>query len=711
MDAASNGIVIADACRADCPIIYSNPGFERITGYSQEDILGRNCRLLQGPQTDRNTVRELSAAVASSTECRVTLLNYRKNGEAFWNELFLSPVHDDHGALVQYVGVQNDVSERKRVEGQVQHMAYHDALTGLGNRAKIEGGLEQALHEAAEHEASVALLYLDLDNFKAVNDNHGHRAGDDLLRQAADRLRRACRPGDVLSRQGGDEFLILLPRLDTHPEKTASAVAERVAQTLREPFDVIGQEVTVGASVGVSLYPRDATDADSLLEHADTAMYVAKNGGRGRVSLYVTGQAAPAQRRHGDPPTPTTVREVLDAGAIRTVYQPIVELDNGAVVGYEALSRGPSNSPLERPDLLFSAAREDGLVDELDWACRITALRTADKGGLASPMSVFVNVEPDALALPPPAAVRKSWDDAASKDNVFIEITERALTANPAELLQAVDSVRARGWGVALDDVGADVRSLALMPLLSPDVVKLDLRLIQEQPSIEVAAIVSAVSAYRERTGAMVVAEGIETDAHLKMAYALGATLGQGWLFGRPAELPAKLPWNRKPISVLGTDPPPRGDSPFEVVRAVMPTQQMTKPLLTSISKHLENEALTIGPGAVIVAAFQAADRFTHDTRVRYRALGQRASFVAALGVGMEESPVEGVRGAKIPIDDVLVGEWSIAVLGPHFAGALVAQDLGDGGPDEERRFDFAVTYDRGLVVSAVKSLMRRVTS
>jgi diguanylate cyclase (GGDEF)-like protein/PAS domain S-box-containing protein len=643
MAAASNGIVIADATREDCPIIYINAGFERLSGYSYEDILGRNCRFLQGPDTDPVSVRELGEAVRSGAERRVTLLNYRKDGKPFWNELFLAPVHDADGRLVQYVGVQNDVTERRRAEEQVAHMAYHDALTGLANRAKLEASLSRALRDANQRKLSLALLYLDLDDFKSVNDRLGHAAGDDLLREAARRLHAVCRPSDILARQGGDEFLILLDALEEEPEKTAAAVAERAARALSEPFDLGGHKVTVGASVGLSLFPRDARDADSLLKHADSAMYAAKSNGRGRVSLYVDDHPT-GERRTGvvPPPVPETVEAIVQASAIRTVFQPIVELANGAVVGYEALSRGPEGSALERPDLLFEAARRGGLLEPLDWACRTTAMRTALEAGLSSPLSLFVNVEPDALGLAPPAQVAEVWERATDRDNVFLEITERALTDRPAELMQAVDKVRELGWGVALDDVGADVRSLALMPLLSPDIVKLDLRLIQQQPSLEIAEIVNAVSAYRERTGARVVAEGVETEEHLQTAYAMGATLGQGWLFGRPGPLPAQLPWNREPIPTRPMEPPRPGDSPFQVVRAAIATQRMTKPLLLAISRHLEQQAITVGSGAVILSAFQGVERFTPVTKERYESLARRAAFVGALGVGMDSAPAEG---------------------------------------------------------------------
>ncbi|WP_217631020.1 EAL domain-containing protein [Modestobacter sp. DSM 44400] len=229
-----------------------------------------------------------------------------------------------------------------------------------------------------------------------------------------------------------------------------------------------------------------------------------------------------------------TVRQVVRAGEVHSLFQPIVELDSGRVVAYEALARGPEG-PLRSPDVLFAAAREAGCLAELDAACRAAALRGAVEQGLLAPLTVFVNVEPEVLDDAPLAELARSVADAPGRLNVVLEITERALAARPAELLRTVVRVREFGWRIALDDVGADSLSLAFMPLLRPDVVKLDLRLVQERPGPAIAEIMNAVNAYAEASGALVLAEGIEDAGHLRMARALGATLGQGWLFGRPA--------------------------------------------------------------------------------------------------------------------------------------------------------------------------------
>lgn len=251
----------------------------------------------------------------------------------------------------------------------------------------------------------------------------------------------------------------------------------------------------------------------------------------GRPALRASSEAG---TRH---PSSATARHslasVLRRDAVRPAFQPIVDLDSGMTVGYEALARGPEDSPLARPEALFDAARAGDLVAELDWTCRATALGAAIDAGLPSSATLFVNAEPEALDAPCPARHRGVYERARRELRTVIEITERALTARPAELLRGVAAARGFGWGVALDDIGADRRSLALMPLLRPDVLKLDVRLVQERPDREAAEVVGAVGAQAERTGATVLAEGIETEDHLKIAKSLGATLGQGWHFGR----------------------------------------------------------------------------------------------------------------------------------------------------------------------------------
>ncbi len=235
--------------------------------------------------------------------------------------------------------------------------------------------------------------------------------------------------------------------------------------------------------------------------------------------------------------TPTSVAELVDRQLVRSAYQPLVDLYSGETIGYEALARGPAGTRLHRPDALFEAAQVAGLEREVEWECQRAALQGALSSGLGNGQSLFVNLEPRLLRGEAPAELTGLLGAALERFDVVAEFTERSLTDRPAELLAAVERLRRRGVGIALDDVGSDPRSLALMPFLAPDVIKLDLRLVQENPSRRVAEIVHAVSAEAERTGALVLAEGIENDQHRRTALALGARYGQGWMFGRPGEL------------------------------------------------------------------------------------------------------------------------------------------------------------------------------
>ena len=237
----------------------------------------------------------------------------------------------------------------------------------------------------------------------------------------------------------------------------------------------------------------------------------------------------------------SAIAEVLASGGVRSMFQPIVDLATGRVVAYEALARGPVG-PMESPLALFGAARRCGLLAELDEACRAAAIRGASELGLLEPLTVFVNVEPEVIENAAFTDLLAIIEAAPGDLRIVLEITERALAARPAELLRTVERVRALGWGIALDDVGADPTSLAFMSLLRPDVIKLDLGLVQGEPSPEIAGVMNAVNAYAERSGALILAEGIEDTGHVTTSLALGATLGQGWFFGRPTFTAAPQP-------------------------------------------------------------------------------------------------------------------------------------------------------------------------
>ncbi len=370
-------------------------------------------------------------------------------------------------------------------------------------------------------------------------------------------------------------------------------------------------------------------------------------------------------------------------------------------------------SALEQPDLLFAAARRERQLPRLDLLCQTAAMSGASKAGLHAPWTLFVNVEPEASANSPlPLRSARGPHSVGPDVRVIVELTERALTDRPAQL-RRVETFRA-AWGIALDDVGADPASLALFPLLRPDVIKLDLRLVQDRPDAGIARIVNAVNAEAERSGAVVLAEGIETTRHLAVARSLGAVLGQGWLFGRPGPLPALT----RPVAALPSGAPvpitdraatPEGGSPFELVAAQRAARQATKSLLLEVSKHLESQALSSSHSAVVLSTFQNVTHMTSATARRYADLAAKAAFVGAFGADMPAVPASGVRGVALDAGDVVLGEWDVVVIGPHFAGALVSRALDADGPEAHRRFEYVLTHDRELAVEVACSLMARM--
>ena len=404
-----------------------------------------------------------------------------------------------------------------------------------------------------------------------------------------------------------------------------------------------------------------------------------------------------------------SVRGILDQQLVRSVYQPVVDLSSLATVGYEALSRGPAGTALESPASLLEAAAADGLTYELDWACRSSAVAGALEVGLGDGLALFVNAEPETFGRPAPEDVRLLMAVAGAELQVVVEVTEREIARSPATLLARTSRIRDAGSRLAVDDVGVDARSLALLPFVAPDVVKLDMSVVQRHDLGATARVATAVQAYAERSGALIVAEGIETDEHLATALALGAHLRQGWLFGRPAPL---IPLADRPAHGAGFPQVQRRRSaltPFAMLSAVRPVRRGTKDLLLRMSRAIESHAVSDGDAAVIVSTFERAEYFTPATAERYERLADDAALVGALGVGLGETPAKGVRGGSLWRSEPLAGEWDVCAVGPYFASAFAARDLGDSGPDGLRRFDYVLTHDRDLVVEATDALLGRL--
>lgn len=345
--------------------------------------------------------------------------------------------------------------------------------------------------------------------------------------------------------------------------------------------------------------------------------------------------------------------EIIGGRLVRSFYQRIVDLDSGATVGWEALARGPQGSILEFPDRMFGAARRERRLAELDFVCQAAAIEGAIEAGLDRNVDLFINVEPQSDLDDPPEFVVRAGEAADDRLRITVEITERELTSRPAELIALVERLRERpNWGVALDDVGIEPGSVGLIPLIEPDVIKLDMSLIHKPMNRNRARTVHAVLAEAERTGTKVLAEGIETEQHLQTARALGARLGQGWHFGRPGPLTAAggvLGDTRRHLRKSPGEKPDPDSTPYEYLAERLESRRGSKPMLLQMSRALEAEALTQGIESVLISTFQDVSCFTAPTAQMYERLAAELAFVGALAENLGHEPAPGcaVRRSK----------------------------------------------------------------
>jgi EAL domain-containing protein (putative c-di-GMP-specific phosphodiesterase class I) len=396
---------------------------------------------------------------------------------------------------------------------------------------------------------------------------------------------------------------------------------------------------------------------------------------------------------------------------LRPAYQPIVTLPDQQVVGYEALARWPARSDLT-PAAVFARAEQTGAVGVLDNLCVARAAAEAMSGPTTPGMLLFINSEPESPYLT--ADAKSALTQAGSRFTVVFELTERGLLTHPHALLRKVLMLRRDGFLIALDDVGAHPESLALLDVIAPDIIKLDLRLVQDQPDRKQARTLTAVLAYHERTGAPIVAEGIETAEHLEQALAYGATLGQGFLFGRAGELaPIHAPWTL-PSTRTRSDPP-HNRSIFDLVTTGLPVRTVRKQTLIAFSRQIERLAAAADSPPIVLTTLEHSRYFTPGTRRRYQQLAETSPLIAIFGHGLPVDLGRRIRGVDLDPSDPLCIEWTILVLGPDTATGLIAREYEDDTcsgasvVDADRRFEMTMTFDRSRVALAARNLLHRI--
>jgi diguanylate cyclase (GGDEF)-like protein/PAS domain S-box-containing protein len=535
-------ITYIDSVDRNSSTIYMSPQVEEVLGYSPDEWMADAelwARLLHPDDRDR-VLAENHRTNASGAPFREEYRMFHRDGRVVWVRDEAALVVDEAGRPRFWQGVMVDVTERKRAEEQVAFLAYHDKLTGLPNRVLFEQVLDVSLARARRQDQAVAVLYMDLDNFKLVNDSLGHAAGDELLREMAVRLRGTIRDSDVVARQGGDEFLVLLadlPRVtarDGTPGAMtmAESVANRVHQAMRKPFILGGTEFYVTASIGVSLFPEGAGDARTVLKQADAAMYRSKRAAPGGYVVYVTESADPLSRLS----LATRLRKAVETGDWVLHYQPIVDLVNGDMVGVEALLRWRQpDGTLVGPTDFIPLAEEMGLIGTIgDWVVQHLCLQSLawQREGL----NHFVSFNLSPRQLWQPEAVQKILalvdSMGVNPTRLVVEITESAAMRDPERTQRVLEEMHSRGLRLAIDDFGTGYSSLARLRTLPVDVLKIDRRFVHDIPhDPDAASMVKAIVGLAQSLSMQPLAEGIETEEQRRFLIEHHCLLGQGFHF------------------------------------------------------------------------------------------------------------------------------------------------------------------------------------
>ena len=541
IEVSANAIIL---CSADAPgylIEYVNPAFERITGYAAGEVIGQRLEDLQGPEQGRQDMHAITAALREQREGKAIVRNFRKDGSSYWSELFVAPVRDDgDGPVSHFVVAQYDISTVMRFEQELEFQARHDILTGLANRALLRERLEQAMAVTRRSGQPLWVVFIDLDRFKFVNDTLGHDAGDLVLKNVAERLCDATREVDTVARLGGDEFVLLLPQHGNG--EPGAAILQRIQDAVAQPLQLGEYEFFLSCCMGVAVYPDDGVDADTLIKHADIAMYRAKEQGRGHWQFYASSMNAGTLERLE---LESELRHALERGQFHLEYQPQLDLASGAVVGMEALLRW-QHPQLGRvpPASFIGLAEEMGLIIPIgDWVLR-TACAQARAWQLAGhgPLRLAVNLSARQFKQKNllHAVAQVLADTGLDAAHLELELTESMVMHDVEQATTIMAKLKALGVQLSIDDFGTGYSSLAYLRHFPIDVLKIDKTFVSDiTHSIDDAAIVRAIISLAHSLRLKVIAEGVETEQQLAFLRQHGCDQMQGYLFSRPLAAPA----------------------------------------------------------------------------------------------------------------------------------------------------------------------------
>ena len=527
----ADGVMVVDAKGI---IVTVNPAFTQITGYTEAEALGRHSSLNRSARHDAAFYQALWDELIASGFWRGEVWHQRKNGEVYLEWLTISAVRDTRAVTTHYVGVFSDITLIKESQEKLDHMAHHDPLTALPNRLLFHDRLQHALLRAARDQEQLAVLFIDLDRFKNVNDTLGHHVGDELLQKVAGQLSARLREGDTLARLGGDEFIVLLEGIDG--EYGATQVAEKLMTMFDQPFTVAGHELFVTCSVGISLYPDDALDLNMLIRNADVAMYQAKARGRNGYRFYapsMTGEGVERLRLE------TFLRRSLEKNEMFLNYQPQVEIDTGRLVGVEALVRW--NHPelgLVPPARFIPLAEDSGFINQLgkwvlDEACR-QMMRWQAQGLHVPKMAVNLSVKQFERGSIAGMVADILQETGLEPQRLQLEVTESVIM-NTGDALGFINDLHAIGVGLAIDDFGTGYSSLAYLKQLPVQTLKIDRSFIKDiSTDVNDEAIAIAIIQLGKSMQLSVIAEGVETEEQAAFLLRHGCKLAQGYFYSRP---------------------------------------------------------------------------------------------------------------------------------------------------------------------------------
>ncbi|MFC3533551.1 EAL domain-containing protein [Vogesella facilis] len=532
------GIVITD----HYGVIQSvNPAFTRITGYSRDEVLGKTPAILKSGRQSADFYEHMWRQLKNDGYWQGEVVNRRKSGLLYTEHLTITGIPDGFGGTRHYVAVFSDITQRKQAEERLHFLANHDALTGLPNRTLFGEKLQSAIEQAQEHGQRLALMFIDLDRFKLINDTLGHQAGDELLVKIAARLQTEAPAGSTVARLAGDEFTLLLPNVGSL--NSVASLAQDVLDGIAGEVVLAGSsKVFISASLGIAMYPEDGTTADSLLVNADAAMYRAKNRGKNTFQFYTTDMNASAMARlkleYG-------LHRALTRDEFQVWYQPKVDLASGRLEGMEALVRWQHpEMGLVSPVDFIPVAEECALIVPLGaWvlseACRFTR-QLQDDCGFSGRVAVNLSGRQLKFGNIVDTVQQILQESGLSASSLELEITESTAMDSDQEVGRALEGLRGMGVTLAIDDFGTGYSSLAYLKSLPVQVLKIDRSFIADlHQDKDDAAIASAVISMGRSLGLSIVAEGVELPAHRDFLRAQGCHMAQGYLYGKP--MPAEV--------------------------------------------------------------------------------------------------------------------------------------------------------------------------